>query len=95
VIPIRVWVNKARRIPVSDEMIGLFASDMGDLSAEDTGRLRSLLKHFVAHDDSGEAVSVKFDDDPDDQRHVLPSATDFNGLIRTSGANRGPTGSTG
>lgn len=40
------------------------------------------LKHFVADDDSAEAVSVKFDGDPEDRAHVLPGATDFNGLIQ-------------
>ncbi|HZB45641.1 MAG TPA: phosphatase domain-containing protein, partial [Pyrinomonadaceae bacterium] len=81
VIPLRVWVSKARRLPVRDEILGVFASDMGDLSADDIARLRARLKHFVADDDSGEAVSVKFDDDPEGQTHDLPGVTDFNGLV--------------
>jgi phosphatidate phosphatase APP1 len=74
-------VSKARRLPVRDEILGVFASDMGDLSADDIARLRARLKHFVADDDSGEAVSVKFDDDPEGQTHDLPGVTDFNGLV--------------
>jgi phosphatidate phosphatase APP1 len=80
-IPVRVWVNKARRLPISDEVIGIFTRDI-DLSPEEVEGLRSHIKHFVADDDSGETVSVKFDDDPDDQTHVLSGMTDFNGLIK-------------
>lgn len=82
VIPLRVWVSKARRLPVPDEVLGIFASDMGALSPEDLGRLRSRLSHFVADDDSRESVSVRFDRDPEGRTYDLPGLTDFNGLIQ-------------
>ena len=82
VIPVRVWVNKARRLPIPDEVIGVFASDMGDLDAEDVARLRARIKHFVADDDSRERVSVRFDGDPEEGRvYELPGLTDANGLV--------------
>jgi len=86
-IPLRVWVSKARRLPVSDDAISfdevthIFRRDMGDLSEAEVAVLRSRIKHFVADDDSGETVTVKFDGDPDDQTHTLPEKTDPNGLI--------------
>lgn len=82
VIPLRVWVSKARRIPISNEIIGVFVPDMGGLDAEDLDRLRSRIKHFVADDDSGESVQLKFDDDPENLTYDLPGRTDFNGLIQ-------------
>lgn len=82
VIPVRVWVSKARRLPVPDEVVGVFASDMGDLGADDLAQLRSRLKHFVADDDSQERVSVTFDRDPEEGRaYELSGLTDPNGLI--------------
>jgi hypothetical protein len=82
VIPVRVWVSKARRLPVPDEVVGHFADDMGDLNSGDLARLRSRLKHFVADDDSREAVSVTFDGDPEEGRaYELSGLTDPNGLI--------------
>lgn len=82
VIPVRVWVNKARRLPIPDEVVGVFANDMGHLSPEDIGRLRSRLAHFVADDDSREAVTVTFDEDPEKGRkYPLSGLTDANGLI--------------
>jgi phosphatidate phosphatase APP1 len=82
VIPVRVWVSKARRLPVSDEVVGVFVSDMGALDADDIARLRSRIKSFVADDDSREAVSVKFDADPEGRTYQLPGVTDPNGLIQ-------------
>jgi phosphatidate phosphatase APP1 len=82
VIPVRVWVSKARRLPVPDEVLGVFASDMGDLDADDLARLRTRVSGFVADDDSGETVSVTFDGDPEGRAHTLPGKTDFNGLIQ-------------
>jgi phosphatidate phosphatase APP1 len=82
VIPVRVWVSKARRLPVPDEVVGVFVSDMGDLGADDLAQLRSRLKHFVADDDSQETVSVTFDRDPEEGRaYELSGLTDPNGLI--------------
>ena len=81
VMPLRVWVNKARRLPVGDEVVGVFASDMGDLSGDDIAQLRSRLRHFVADDDSRETVRLSFDDDPEGRTHVVPEATDANGLV--------------
>ncbi|HEX8475301.1 MAG TPA: phosphatase domain-containing protein [Pyrinomonadaceae bacterium] len=81
VIPMRVWVNKARRAPVSDEVIGIFVRDM-HLEPSEIGELRTRIKHFLADDDSGEFVSLKFDDDPEDRLYALPGKTDFNGLIQ-------------
>lgn len=82
VIPLRIWVNKARRLPIPDEVIGVFTRDLGHLDADDVKQLRGRIKHFVADDDSDEEVTVKFDDDPDDQTHLLPSRTDENGLVK-------------
>lgn len=82
VMPVRVWVNKARRLPVSDEVVGVFAADMGHLDAQDIVRLRSRLTHFLADDDSRETVRVRFDNDPEGRMHVLPEATDANGLVQ-------------
>jgi phosphatidate phosphatase APP1 len=82
VLPLRVWVNKARRLPVPDEVVGIFAADMGELSGDNLVRLRQRLKHFVADDDSREAVSVKFDADPEGRVYGLPGVTDPNGLIQ-------------
>ncbi|HEX7318404.1 MAG TPA: phosphatase domain-containing protein [Pyrinomonadaceae bacterium] len=82
VISLRIWVNKARRLPIPDEVIGVFTRDLGHLDADDVKQLRGRIKHFVADDDSDEEVSVKFDDDPDDQTHVLPTRTDENGLVK-------------
>lgn len=81
-IPVRVWVSKARRLPVPDEVVGIFAADMGHLSGEDIGRLRARLSHFVADDDSRESVSVTFDGDPEGRTYALPGVTDANGLIQ-------------
>ena len=81
VIPLRVWVSKARRLAISDEVIGIFVSDMGNLDGADIERLRSRIRHFVADDDSGESVQLKFDDDPEERVYDLPGRTDFNGLI--------------
>lgn len=81
VIPLRVWVSKARRLPISNEVVGVFVSDMGALDGDEIERLRSRIRHFVADDDSGESVQLKFDDDPEDQVYDLPGKTDFNGLI--------------
>jgi phosphatidate phosphatase APP1 len=81
VLRLRIWVSKARRLPISDEVFGIFASDMGRLSAQDVARLRLRIKHFVADDDSRETVQIKFDDDPDEQTYTLPGTTDFNGLL--------------
>ncbi len=81
VIPLRVWVSKARRLPISNEVLGVFVSDMGALDGDELERLRSRVRHFVADDDSGESVQLKFDDDPEDQVYSLPGETDFNGLI--------------
>lgn len=82
VIPVRVWVSKARRLPVPDEVVGVFTPDMGPLSDADLARLRSRLRHFVADDDSRETVSVTFDHDPEGARaYGLPGLTDANGLI--------------
>jgi hypothetical protein len=82
VIPVRVWVSKARRLPVPDEVVGRFASDMGHLSGDDIKHLRARLSHFVADDDSRESVSVAFDGDPEEGRtYPLPGLTDANGLI--------------
>ncbi|HEY0379855.1 MAG TPA: App1 family protein [Pyrinomonadaceae bacterium] len=82
VVPLRVWVSKARRIPISNEVVGVFVPDMGGLGADDIERLRARIKHFVADDDSGEAVQLKFDDDPEGLTYDLPGRTDFNGLIQ-------------
>ena len=82
VIPLRVWVNKARRLPIPDEVIGIFTRDLGHLDADDIATLRGRIKHFVADDDSDEEVSVRFDDDPDGQTHVLTKRTDENGLVK-------------
>ena len=83
VIPLRVWVSRARRLPVPDEVVGVFAPDMGEPSGDDLTRLRRRLAHFVADDDSREAVSVRFDGDPEEGRaYALPGVTDFNGLIQ-------------
>jgi phosphatidate phosphatase APP1 len=82
VIPVRVWVSKARRLPIPDEVVGVFARDMGPLSADEIQRLRSRLAHFVADDDSREAVTVTFDGDPEEGRtYPLSGLTDANGLI--------------
>ena len=86
-IPLRIWASKARRVPVSDdavsfdEVVEIFRRDMGELDGEEVVRLRSRIKHFVADDDSGERVTLNFDDDPDGQTHELPGETDPNGLI--------------
>ena len=86
-IPLRVWVSKARRLPVSDEAVSfdevveIFKRDMGELDGEEVVRLRSRVKHFVADDDSREKVTLKFDDNPDGQPRELPGETDENGLI--------------
>jgi phosphatidate phosphatase APP1 len=82
VLRLRVWVSKARRLPVGDEVVGVFASDMGELDAGDVSRLRSRIKHFVADDDSGENVRVTFDEDPEGRAYALPGSTDANGLIQ-------------
>ena len=81
VIRLRVWVNKARRLPVPDELIGVLARDMQPLDAEDIVTLRKRVRHFVADDDSRERVSVRFKDDPEGRTYDLPGLTDHNGLV--------------
>lgn len=81
VIRLRVWVNKARRLPIPDEFVGALARDMQPLDAEDLVTLRKRIRHFVADDDSRERVSVRFKDDPEGRTYDLPSVTDHNGLV--------------
>jgi phosphatidate phosphatase APP1 len=87
-IPLRVWVSKARRLPAArgdaigfDEVVDIFRRDMGHLDPGDLALLRSRVRHFVADDDSGETVTVKFEADPDGQTYELSEKTDPNGLV--------------
>ncbi|HVF45828.1 MAG TPA: phosphatase domain-containing protein [Pyrinomonadaceae bacterium] len=81
VVRLRVWVSKARRAPIPNQVVAAFTSEMGHLSESDVERLRGRISAFVADDDSGETVSVSFDKDPEGRRYVLRNATDFNGLV--------------
>ena len=83
IIRLRIWVSKARRLPVPSAFLAPFTAEMGELSADDVERLRTRIAHFVADDDSRERLSVRFDGDPSGLTRQLPGATDFNGLLMT------------
>lgn len=83
VVRLRVWVSKARRLPVPDEAVAAFASEMGELTEKDVARLRERISAFVADDDSRETLSVRFDKDPETHTYNLPGETDANGLLMT------------
>jgi len=81
VVRLRVWVNKARRAPIPSGVIAAFASEMGHLNEQQIDTLRERISAFVADDDSGEHVAVRFDRDPEGRTYALPGKTDFNGLV--------------
>jgi hypothetical protein len=83
IIRLRIWVSKARRLPVPSSFLVPFTAEMGELSADDVERLRTRIAHFVADDDSRERVSIRFDEDPSGRIYELPGETDFNGLLMT------------
>jgi len=83
VVRLRIWVSKARRLPVPNEVVASFASEMGELSASDVARLRERISAFVADDDSRETLTVRFDKDPSGRAYNLPGETDANGLLMT------------
>ena len=83
VVRLRVWVSKARKLPVPDAAVAAFASEMGELTEEDVARLRERIAGFVADDDSRETAKVRFDEDPDGRTYDLPGTTDANGLLMT------------
>jgi hypothetical protein len=83
IIRLRIWVSKARRVPVPSAFLAPFTAEMGELSADEVERLRTRIAHFVADDDSAERVSVRFDEDPSGRSYDLPGETDFNGLLMT------------
>ena len=83
IIRLRIWVSKARKLPVPSAFLAPFTAEMGELSADDVERLRTRIAHFVADDDSRERVSVRFDEDPSGRTYNLPGETDFNGLLMT------------
>jgi len=83
VVRLRIWVSKARKLPVPNEVIAAFASEMGELSADEVARLRERISGFVADDDSRETLTVKFDRDPQTHTYKLPGETDANGLLMT------------
>ncbi|MGH9943858.1 MAG: phosphatidate phosphatase App1 family protein [Pyrinomonadaceae bacterium] len=52
-----------------------------ELTAAELTRLRHCLADFVADDDSGESVTVRFDEDEEGTSYPLSRQTDLNGLI--------------
>src|ERR1700750_1965544 len=47
-VRLRIWVSKARRLPVPNEAVAAFASEMGELTVDEVARLRERLSAFVA-----------------------------------------------
>jgi phosphatidate phosphatase APP1 len=83
VVRLRVWVSKARKLPVPDAAVAAFTSEMGTLNEDEIARLRERIASFVADDDSREVVRVTFDEDPEGRTYDLPGVTDANGLLMT------------
>lgn len=85
IVPLRIWVHepRAKRQQLLEEVVARFE----DLNAEQRERLRSRLPAFLADDEAGEVVRIRFDHDPDRTVRGLRDATgeeletDGNGLI--------------
>lgn len=85
VIPMRIWVHE--RHVVADGVVKKVSASMGTLYPGEADHFRSRIKYFVADSESGQEVTLKFDQDPEDQEYRVQGAggsfpkTDRNGLI--------------
>lgn len=82
-IPMRIWVHERRA--VVEELITKVATSLGDLNSKDIANFRSRIQGFVVDNESREAVTFKFDNDPENQEYGSPRdfpQTDLNGLVK-------------
>ena len=78
----RIWVHERRA--VVEELITNVATSIGDLNPKDIANFRSRIQDFLADSESREAVTFKFDNDPENQEYGSPRdfpQTDRNGLV--------------
>lgn len=85
VIPLRAWVHEPR--PLAESLIARLAAGFGELDEAARANFRSRAADFVADSESGEAVALAFDHDPQQAVFRLRAsdgstpATDLNGAI--------------
>ena len=79
-IPLRVWVHKPRRVDaVPDDLLRVVIDEEGALKEDEVVRCRECVAGFLADDDSGETVTLKFDAGGEELR--FREDTDANGLV--------------
>lgn len=79
-IPMRAWVRNEQPLP-PDSVIRLCADDEGALTENMLLRLKECARDFVAIDNEGEEVRLRFDGDPAGQTYTLRGKTDDNGVL--------------
>ena len=83
VIPMRIWVRERRAFV--EKLIIKVARSLGDIDSKEIANFRSRIQDFVVDSQSREAVSFKFDNDPENQEYSSPRdfpQTDLNGLVK-------------
>jgi phosphatidate phosphatase APP1 len=79
-VPVRAWVRNERPLP-PDALVRLWVDEEGRLTETMLLRLKEALRDFIARDNEGEEVRIRFDHDPAAETFTLPGRTDNDGLI--------------
>ena len=79
---LRIWASKARTTELPEWAVRKLTGDLDELDPAEKQLLANRVADFFADDNSLEAVSFRFVDDPANELFSFEERTDFNGIVQ-------------